>query len=98
ARALDSVDVAAPRKRSSYAGGPQVHIAPRALLQGATAHDVGERHPPARFEDASRLSKDPTLHRGEVDHAVRDDDIEALILKRKIVDADRKSTRLNSSH
>src|SRR6185295_19576086 len=79
--------VAVPWDRAGDAGGPELDVAARPLLERAAADDVGDGDPPARPEDAGNLGEDAVLDRREVDHPVRDDDVEAGGVEREAVDA-----------
>src|SRR5436189_1577460 len=66
---------------------PELDVSSGPLLQRAGADDVGDRQPPAGPKDARRLAEEPALDGREVDDPVRDHDVEALVLERKVVDA-----------
>ena len=83
----------APR-RSELAGiAPAMQAAHSSTLRrvrsfsGLAADDVGERQPPARPQHARGLGEHACLDRREVDHAVRDHDVEARVVERELVDA-----------
>src|SRR5262249_28256196 len=80
------VEIAFARNRTGDARRPELDVPARPLLQSATAHDVCDRERPVRLQDSRSLREDMVLHRGEIDHAVRDDSVERRILEGKLVD------------
>ena len=83
---LDRGQVVAAGDCPGDAGGPELDVAPRALLERASADDVGDRQPPARPQHPRRLGEDPMLGPREVDDAVGEDSVEARVLERKLLD------------
>ena len=86
ARGLERSEIALPWNRTGDARRPEFDVAPRALLERPGADDVGDREPSARPQDARRFGKDAVLDWRQVDHAVRDDGVEARRLEGKSVD------------
>src|SRR6266536_1803315 len=84
---FDRLEVAVARDRAGDAGGPELHVAAGALLERLAADDVGDREPSAWPKDARGLGEDALLGRREVDHAVRDHDVEDAVLERESIDA-----------
>src|SRR5204863_5174596 len=83
---LDRLQVGIARNRAGDAGGPELDVAPRALLQRAAADDVRDGEPALGAEDAGGLGEDASLGRGQVDHAVGDDRVEARVLEGELLD------------
>ena len=52
----------------------------------ASHHDVRDREAPARLEHAERLGQHAVLVGREVDHAVRDDDVDRVVGQRNVLD------------
>src|SRR2546429_5440085 len=86
-RGFDRVDVATAWDRPCDAGRPKLDVAPGALLQRPAADDVGDGEPSTGPKHTCRFGEDPVLDRGEVDHSVRDDDVEGRVLEGESVDA-----------
>src|SRR5207249_157519 len=84
---LDYLDIARARDRARDARGPELDVAARALLERLAADDVGEREPPTGPQNARGLVEHAVLHDREVDHAVRDHDVEARVVEWELIDA-----------
>src|SRR5581483_5558995 len=68
-------------ERTGDAADPQLDT-PADLRRNVAAHDdVGYREAPSRLQDAEGFAKNAALVGGEIDHAVRDDDVDGLIRK-----------------
>src|SRR5262245_62435690 len=76
ARGGQRVHVGRGRDRAGDAGGPELGVAARLLLERRRADDVRDGQAAAGAQDAGRLREDAVLDGGEVDDAVRDDDVE----------------------
>ena len=59
---------------------PLLNVVVQVVGHRLVRHDVRDREPPARSQHSEHLAKNLPLVRGQVDHAVRDDQIDAAIL------------------
>src|SRR5262245_40322841 len=75
--------------RARDARGPELRVTSRLLLQWLGAHDVGEGQATAWTQDPSRLGEHPSLDGRQIDDAIRDHGVEALIFERQVVDRAR---------
>src|SRR5262249_60875849 len=65
--------------RAANSGRPDGNVIPRRSGNLLVQDDVGDLQPTAGLQDPIGLSEHRHLVRGEIDHAVRDDEIDALI-------------------
>src|SRR5262245_64533051 len=65
-----------------HASDPQLDAAPDRGRHLAAHDDVGDREAPARLEHAKGFGEHPVLVGGQVDHAVRDDDVDRAVQQR----------------
>src|SRR5262245_21806983 len=83
---LDGLRVGPARDRSRDAGCPELRIAPGLLLERLGAVDVRDGQAPACAKHPGRLEEDPALDGRQVDYAIGDHHVEALLFERDLVD------------
>ena len=72
-------------QRAGHAAGPLLHVGARRLVHVGVGDDVGDREASAGREDARRLAQDAGLVGGEIDDAVGDDDVDAGVGQRDLL-------------
>ena len=74
------------QQSSCNSTGPEIDVASPFLAHRTLDRDVGKLHSAAGAQHAVELREDGILIRHEVDHAVRDDDVERRVLERQQLD------------
>ena len=77
-----ATDILADRQRARETVAPFFRVVDQILRDRLVSHDVGDREPPAGFEDAKHFPEDLALVGSQVDHAIRNDQIHAAIIHR----------------
>jgi hypothetical protein len=85
-RRANSVGITVLLQSAADTRGPQRGVAGHALRQFFFRNDVGDRQTPAGFEHARRFAEHRGLVGREVDHAVADDHVDAVVVKRRVFD------------
>ena len=97
-RAANLSAIAVLLERASDASHPELH-APSHRRRDVVAFDddVGDGEPAARFQHAKRFRDHAVLVGREVDHAVRDDDVDGVVGQRDVLDLALSGTRRSSA-
>jgi hypothetical protein len=74
------------RQRTGDAPGPLLHVTSGRLIHVGISDHIGDREPATGAQHPGGLAEDPGLVRGEIDHAVRDDDVDRAVGQRNLLD------------
>src|SRR5262249_26342973 len=78
---LELAAILALLERTSYTPDPKLHAPADLGRHLAAHHNIGHRKASARTEDAERFREDAVLVGGQIDDAVRDDDVHRVVRK-----------------
>src|SRR5439155_45209 len=74
------------RERAGDTADPQKHALANFGRHGTASDNIGNGKTPAGFQYAECLAQYAIFVRGEIDDAVRDDDIDGVVGKRNVLD------------
>src|SRR5438309_7234833 len=84
-RVLEQREHLSLRESAADSAGPELGVVDDGLRELLRTHDVGDREPAARLEDAEQLTDHGALAEGQVDDAVRDHHVHAGIWQRNVL-------------
>jgi hypothetical protein len=76
---LQNLRVLCFQQSAGNSAGPEVDVSPALFIDRILDGHVGDLHPPAGAKHAEDLRKDGVFVRNEIDHAIGDHDVDALV-------------------